>query len=87
MLDLATPKGRIIDAALKLAAAKPWHDVTLHEIAQAAGVGLVDLSKEFYGKLSIMAAFTKLVDRKYWDAPAWCTAPTRAIATACSMSS
>ncbi len=64
MLDLATPKGRIIDAALKLAAAKPWHDVTLHEIAQAAGVGLVDLSKEFYGKLSIMAAFTKLVDQE-----------------------
>ena len=64
MLDLATPRGRIIDAALRLAAAKPWRDVSLNEIAQSAGVTLVELSKEFYGKLSIMAAFTKLVDEQ-----------------------
>jgi ubiquinone biosynthesis protein COQ9 len=64
MLDLATPRGRIIDAALRLAAAKPWRDISLNEIAQAAGVSLVELSKEFYGKLSIMAAFTKLVDEQ-----------------------
>ncbi len=64
MLDLATPRGRIIDAALRLAATKPWREVTLNEIAQSAGVSLVDLSKEFYGKLSIMAAFTKLVDQE-----------------------
>jgi ubiquinone biosynthesis protein COQ9 len=64
MLDLATPRGRIIDAALRLAATKPWRDVTLNEVAQAAGVTLVELSKEFYGKLSIMAAFTKLVDEQ-----------------------
>ena len=64
MLDLATSRGRIIDAALRLAANKPWCDVSLNEIAQSAGVTLVDLSKEFYGKLSIMAAFTKLVDEQ-----------------------
>ncbi len=64
MLDLATPRGRIIDAALRLAAIKPWRDVSLNEIAQSAGVTLVELSKEFYGKLSIMAAFTKLVDEQ-----------------------
>ena len=64
MLDLATPRGRIIDAALRLAASKPWRDVSLNEIAQSAGVTLVELSKEFYGKLSIMAAFTKLVDEQ-----------------------
>ena len=64
MLDLATPRGRIIDAALRLAATKPWRDVSLNEIAQSAGVTLVELSKEFYGKLSIMAAFTKLVDEQ-----------------------
>jgi ubiquinone biosynthesis protein COQ9 len=64
MFDLATPRGRILDAAFKLAAAKPWRDVSLNEIAQSSGVGLVDLSKEFYGKLSIAAAFTKLVDEE-----------------------
>ena len=62
MFDLATPRGRILEAALTLAAGKPWRDVTLHEIAQSAGVTLLDLSKDFYGKLSILAAFTKLVD-------------------------
>ncbi len=64
MIDLATPRGRIIDAALRLAATKPWRDVSLNEIAQSAGATLVELSKEFYGKLSIMAAITKLVDEQ-----------------------
>ena len=64
MFDLSTPRGRIIDAALNLAAEKPWKDVSLNEIAQRAGVSLVELSKEFYGKLSITGAFTKLVDEE-----------------------
>lgn len=62
MLDLTTPKGRIIDAAMRLASAKPWNDVTMAEIAQAAGIGLADLAKEFYGKLGIVGSFQKLVD-------------------------
>ena len=64
MIDLTTPKGRIIDAALRLAAAKPWRDVTFGEIAQAAGIGLADLAKEFYGKLGIVSGFQKLVDEE-----------------------
>ena len=62
MLDLTTPKGRIIDAAMKLAAAKPWREVTFGEIAQGAGIGLDGLAKEFYGKLGIVSGFQKLVD-------------------------
>ena len=64
MFDLATPKGRILDAAMRLAAAKPWRDVTLAEIAQGAGLGLADFAKEFYGKLGIISAFQKLVDEQ-----------------------
>lgn len=64
MLDLSTSKGRIIDAALRLAAAKPWHDVSIAEIAQSAGLGLADFAKEFYGKLGIVTAFQKLVDEQ-----------------------
>ena len=62
MIDLSTPKGRIIDAALRLAATKPWHDVSIADIAQSAGLGLADFAKEFYGKLGIVTAFQKLVD-------------------------
>jgi ubiquinone biosynthesis protein COQ9 len=64
MLDLTTPKGRIIDAAMRLAAIKPWREVTLAEIAQSAGLGLADLAKEFYGKLGIVGSFQKLVDEE-----------------------
>ena len=35
MLDTASPKGRIIAAALKLAAERPWKDVRLIDIAAA----------------------------------------------------
>ena len=62
MLDLTTPKGRLIDSAMKLAATKPWRDVSIAEIAQGAGMDLADFSKEFYGKLGIVSAFQKQVD-------------------------
>jgi ubiquinone biosynthesis protein COQ9 len=64
MIDLSTPKGRIVEAAMRLAATKPWRDVTMAEIAQNADMGLADLAKEFYGKLGIVAGFQKLVDEE-----------------------
>jgi len=36
MIDLSTPKGRIVEAAMRLAATKPWREVTMAEIAQGA---------------------------------------------------
>lgn len=62
MLDTTTPKGRIIDAALTLAAAKPWGEITLREIAEKAGVPLADLRRDFAGRAAILAAFTRAVD-------------------------
>ena len=62
MLDQSTPKGRIIAAALGLAATQPWHAVTLKAIADAAGVGLADLKGEFSSKAGILAAFIRAVD-------------------------
>ena len=47
MLDLSTPKGRIVAAALRLAGERRWRDVTLADIATAANVRLVDLRREF----------------------------------------
>ncbi len=62
MLDLTTDKGRIISAALGLAAEKPWRDVGLAEIAARAGIALQTLRREFASKTEILGAFTRLVD-------------------------
>ena len=62
MLDLTTDKGRLISAALGLAAEKPWAQVTLADIAERAGSTLVALKAEFASKGDILAAFTQLAD-------------------------
>ncbi len=62
MLDLATPKGRLIAAALRLAGERPWSDVTVADIATAADVHLNELRREFNSKAEIVAAFVRAVD-------------------------
>lgn len=62
MIDAMTNEGRIITAALALAAEKKWSDVTLAEIAERASVALVDLKGHFGSKGEILTAFTRLVD-------------------------
>ena len=62
MLDLTTTKGRLVSAALRLAGERPWSDVTLADIAQAAGVSLVDLRRDFGSKGDILAALVRAVD-------------------------
>lgn len=62
MLDQLTIRGRLVAAAMKLAAAQPWHKVTLTEIADAAGVSLVDVRGEFASKSDVVAAFVRMVD-------------------------
>src|SRR5262245_59942352 len=62
MLDPSTPKGRIISAAFECAAAKPWADVTLLDIAEAAKLPLTEVRDAFAGKAEILAAFLRAVD-------------------------
>lgn len=62
MLDPTTTKGRLVAAALRLAGERSWKDVTLADIAQAAGVSLVDLRRDFGSKADILAAFVRAVD-------------------------
>lgn len=62
MLDLATLKGRIIAAALRLAAERPWDQVVLRDIAEAAGTDLAALRREFPSKSAILSAFARAVD-------------------------
>lgn len=62
MLDLTTSQGRVVSAALRLAGERPWRDVTLPDIAAAAGVSLVELRRDFSSKGEILAAFVRAVD-------------------------
>jgi AcrR family transcriptional regulator len=62
MLDLSTPKGRIVAAALRLAGERSWSDVTLADIATSAQVSLLDLRREYGSKAEILAAFVRAVD-------------------------
>ena len=62
MLDPAIPRNALVAAALQLAAERPWADVTLADIADAASKTLPDLKKEFASKGEIIAAFTGAVD-------------------------
>jgi ubiquinone biosynthesis protein COQ9 len=62
MLDVTTPKGKLVHAALQLAAARPWADVTLLDIAEAVGIPLVELRKSFGAKSQIVAAIMRAID-------------------------
>jgi len=57
----------IVDAALALAAERPWEEVRLTDIAQKAGVSLSDLRAAYDGKLDILAAFTRRIDQAVLD--------------------
>ena len=62
MLDFTSVRGKIIDAALRLAATSGWSGLSLGQIAEAAGIGLADFRKEFSSKADILAAYTRMVD-------------------------
>jgi AcrR family transcriptional regulator len=56
------PRSAIIDAALRLAAAKGWRRLTLAEIAAEAGVGLSTFRGFFASKGQILAGFMRRTD-------------------------
>lgn len=62
MLDFASTRGKIVDAALRLAATHGWNGLSLGHIAQEAGIGLAEFRKEFSSKAEILAAYTRMVD-------------------------
>jgi len=62
MFDKEKPQDRIVAAAMKLAATKPWREITLAEIAAGADVPLVELRRHFACKAAILRAFVRAVD-------------------------
>jgi AcrR family transcriptional regulator len=59
----ASPRERIVDALMALAAEMRWSDITLPMIAERAGVTLADLRDHFPSKGAILGGFSKRIDR------------------------
>lgn len=62
MLDQTTTRGRIIEAAIRLAPTRGWNALSLDEIAAEAGCNLAEFRREFQSKGQILAAFTRAID-------------------------
>ena len=62
MIDTSTNKGRIVAALLRVATHKRWHDVSLLDVAEEAGISLLDLRKEFERKSQMLSSFGHMVD-------------------------
>jgi AcrR family transcriptional regulator len=60
---------RVIDAALTLAAERPWPKIALGDIAQAAGLGLIELYRIMPSKAAILAGFVQQIDAAMLAAP------------------
>jgi AcrR family transcriptional regulator len=65
------PKGseRVVAAALALAERRGWREISLADIAAAAGVSLAELYPEFPSKTAILAAFSADIDRQVLAGP------------------
>ena len=62
------PRDRVIDATLKLAAQRDFGDVTLTDIAHAAGISLADFRDLFPSKGAVLGGFNRRVDRQVLEA-------------------
>lgn len=62
--DAGDPGGRIIDAALELAAVEGWSGLSLARIAEAAGLTLAELHATFPSKGCLLDAFIRRIDRQ-----------------------
>lgn len=70
MLDLTSDKGKLIAAALELAAERPWAEITLADISHRANTTLMALKQLVSTKGDILSEFVRLVDdRVLADAP------------------
>lgn len=64
MFDLTTNKGKIVAAAMQLAAERPWSEVTLRDVAAQARISLAELRSEVSSKAHIFGLFTSAVDKE-----------------------
>ena len=60
--DAMTPRDSLLDAALSLAARRPWEDVSLHDIAEEAGTSLAELHGVFRDKIELLVGLSDRFD-------------------------
>ena len=58
-----SPKDRIIDAALSLAAVQAWEHCSVRDIAQEAGVSIAEFYDHFEERSDIVTAYIRRIDR------------------------
>ncbi len=56
-------RGKIVDALMKLAAERRFEDISISDIARAAGVTLADFRDAFPSKGAVLAGFSRRIDR------------------------
>ena len=66
----ATPRERLIDAALELAAERPWAGLTLADVAAKAGLGLAELHEHAPSKSHLVRAWQRRIDAAVLAGPA-----------------
>jgi AcrR family transcriptional regulator len=59
----ADPRGKIVDALMRLASERRFEDVSIRDISQGAGVSLADFRDAFPSKGAILAGFSRRIDR------------------------
>lgn len=62
MNDHKDLRDRVVAAALRLAAERPWDQVGLRDIAEAAGTTLADLRGKLPSKAAVLTAFNRAID-------------------------
>lgn len=60
----ASPRDRVIDGLMRLAADRPWSDIEVTDLAEEAGLSLADLRDLFPSKGAVLGAFSRRIDRQ-----------------------
>lgn len=61
------PRRRAVDALMRLAEERPWHEIELGDIAGEAGLSLTQLRGLFPSKLAMLGGLTRIVDEAVLD--------------------
>jgi AcrR family transcriptional regulator len=69
--------GRIVDAAMRLAAEKGWRNLTLADIAAAAAVPLADVYRQFQTRSAVLEGLRRRADRIVMEAGPVTEGPAR----------
>lgn len=57
------PRAKIVDALLRLAAERPFEEITIRDICTEAGLTLADFRDSFPSKGAVLAGFSRRIDR------------------------